>query len=402
MSTILMIMESLMSLVITNKNHIINNKLTRKNQMKKEILIVTKFNDTHGRIIELALKQKGHNVTRWIGGMYPLYQTGSMHLSSDKGIDSWSCEEEDKQIGGKQYDTVWFRRPEMPRVPKTLHEDDVEFARFEYIYHNTSVLLNICPDAYWVNSFKTRSLADSKITQLDEATKCGLTIPPTLVSNNSKDIEKFVEEHIDSDIIHKCFTPFRWEENEKIILTRTTVFNKALLKNVEMLQSTPGIYQPLIKKEYEIRATFFGAYPVAVKINTQHHKEGSIDWRDAPHTEKNTSIVELPPSLIKKCHKLMKKLNIEFACFDFIVTLDGDYIFLEFNEMGQFLWLEEHLPEVPFLDIFCEFLISGTFDFEYKKINPISMSSVVESSAYESLTMIDEKANEKLMRDTIK
>jgi len=52
----------------------------------------------------------------------------------------------------------------------------------------------------------------------------------------------------------------------------------------------------------------------------------------------------------------MKDLGIVFGCFDLIVTPAGDYVFLELNEAGAFLWIEEQLPELHLADAFCEFL----------------------------------------------
>ena len=48
-----------------------------------------------------------------------------------------------------------------------------------------------------------------------------------------------------------------------------------------------------------------------------------------------------------------------------ISTPSGDYVFLEVNEAGAFLWLEERLPELHLLDAFCEFLRQGTIAFEW-------------------------------------
>jgi hypothetical protein len=55
----------------------------------------------------------------------------------------------------------------------------------------------------------------------------------------------------------------------------------------------------------------------------------------------------------------MARAGIVFGCFDFIVTPSGETCFLEVNPMGQFLWLELHLPELPLLDAMCAFLVSG-------------------------------------------
>jgi hypothetical protein len=65
----------------------------------------------------------------------------------------------------------------------------------------------------------------------------------------------------------------------------------------------------------------------------------------------------------------MKEIGVVFGCFDFIVTPDDEIIFLELNEQGQFLWVEEILPELCYMDMFAEFLIHKNFDFSWKSAN---------------------------------
>lgn len=60
----------------------------------------------------------------------------------------------------------------------------------------------------------------------------------------------------------------------------------------------------------------------------------------------------------------MEELGIVFGCFDFIVTPQGDYVFLEVNEMGQFLFVEEWTG-MPLLDAFCSFLTAGNVDYPW-------------------------------------
>ena len=52
----------------------------------------------------------------------------------------------------------------------------------------------------------------------------------------------------------------------------------------------------------------------------------------------------------------MRKLNIKLACFDFVVDPDGNYWFLELNQQGQFLWIEEALPSMRMLELFVDFV----------------------------------------------
>ena len=56
---------------------------------------------------------------------------------------------------------------------------------------------------------------------------------------------------------------------------------------------------------------------------------------------------------------LMRMLGLAFGCIDLIVTPQGEYVFLEVNEMGQFLWVEQREPACPLLRAFATMLIEG-------------------------------------------
>jgi hypothetical protein len=65
---------------------------------------------------------------------------------------------------------------------------------------------------------------------------------------------------------------------------------------------------------------------------------------------------ELPAPVQQQCRALLRRLGLVFGCIDLIVTPTGEHVFLEINQMGQFLWVEEMCPQIPLLQMFCEFL----------------------------------------------
>ena len=46
-------------------------------------------------------------------------------------------------------------------------------------------------------------------------------------------------------------------------------------------------------------------------------------------------------NIARKCREYLAHLGLNFGCFDFIVTPSGDYVFLECNPNGQWLWVED-------------------------------------------------------------
>src|SRR5690606_39269069 len=111
--------------------------------------------------------------------------------------------------------------------------------------------------------------------------------------------------------------------------------NEGMLPSDPVLQATPAIYQQKIDKAYELRVTFMGNHVQAVKLNSQANPHAKIDWRAVPGFDIEMSDYQLPDHIDRKCRMLMEKLGIKFGCFDFIVTPEQEYYFLEVNEQGQ-------------------------------------------------------------------
>ena len=92
----------------------------------------------------------------------------------------------------------------------------------------------------------------------------------------------------------------------------------------------------------------------------------------------------------------MNSLGIVSGSFDFIVTEDGEHVFLEVNEQGQFLWLEDLCPDLLLLDAFCAFLTSGDKNFAWKvRRGSIRLRSVQQTQTYINALAEDQSAFQK-------
>ena len=201
--------------------------------------------------------------------------------------------------------------------------------------------------------------------QLKLASHCGFNIPATLVSNSPSNIKKFINRY--HPVIYKPFFPHNWRENDSLKFSYTQSVKLDQLPSDYTLQLTPGIFQQQLKKKYELRVTCFGNYFVAIKINSQEHPKGTIDWRIAPTQELHLEPYQLSPATENIIRNYMQQLGIVFGCFDFIVTPENEIYFLEVNQQGQFLWIEDLLPEVRMLDIFVQFILNKSVNFLWKE-----------------------------------
>lgn len=329
-----------------------------------KFLIFTQPDDAHAVMVQLALETLGHEVRLWFSADQPSQLAHS--ISIDLFQTHWESSDHAMIQGLSEYDVVWHRRAQRPRVPKQMtHPDDYLFVWRENQVFFDALTTLLSTQAWWVNTLTGVRRANSKLLQLHLAKMCGLKIPPTLCSNAPEDIRAFLKMHEDPGVIYKPLCSTLWVEGDHIKALYTAVVDETQLPDDAVLQLTPGIFQPHIAKQYELRITCFGSHCVAVKLDSQRHESGKVDWRAMPEQELHLSIYTLPQHVEFKLQALMRRLGLVFGCVDMIVTPTGEYVFLEINEQGQFLWIEELNPTIQLLDRFIQFLLNRSFYFNW-------------------------------------
>jgi glutathione synthase/RimK-type ligase-like ATP-grasp enzyme len=318
------------------------------------ILIQGYLEDLHSTIVAHALRAKGHEVCLWNGANFPTRQGVSLTVKAQGEVD-WEAHGPGLDLSSAQFDVVWSRRPVPPILPKDMHSGDRIVATRECDAFDLAFWQFIAPNAFWVNPPESYRRASAKPVQLAEAARAGLKVPPTLFSNDPERIHRFIDHH-EGKVVYKAFRPAQWTMTDGLALLLTSTVGLEDLPDDEILRLTPGIFQPEIPKAYELRVTCMGDFAVTAKLLSQINPMTKLDWRIGC-AEVPLQPAQLPGHIEHACRKLMKRLGVVFGCLDFIVTPEGDYVFLEINEMGQFLWLEETNPDFKLLDCFCEFLV---------------------------------------------
>ncbi len=323
-------------------------------------LIATYPDDLHSTAVAVGLRKKGHDPVLWYGADFPTRQCGTIEI--DGNGYSWSMRGEELDERAGAFDVIWFRRPGMPALPADLHPGDRQLAERACISFYRAFWNLVAPDAFWINPLSSRA-ADLKPVQLVEAARVGFTIPPTLCSNDPQRIRAFLDQHR-GQTIYKSFTPAQWETPDGIAHLFTSTIGLEDLPEDDLLQLSAGIFQRKVHKKYELRITAIGEHLFAAKLHSQENELAREDWRRAFNTLR-LEATELPAEIAAKCLALMKRLELVFGCFDLIVTDDDEYVFLEVNPMGQFLWVEEGDPSLQITDAFCELIIQRRARLEW-------------------------------------
>ena len=231
---------------------------------------------------------------------------------------------------------------------------------FLALYFISHWLSNSKCETLWVNDFLADRFCFNKLLQLEAAKAVGFNIPETLVTNDPEKVREFVKSHA-GRAITKSFSPAVWDNDDgSRTIRKTSLIGESDLINDFPIAACPAIYQEVIEKNFELRVNIFGDQVVSAAIDSQQGGP-TIDWRyEGGRGISNVRNFQLETKVSEQCLKLARHFGLGFCAIDLIVTPQGRVVFLEANNTAQFLWLENALPSLPILDIFCRFLLNGS------------------------------------------
>lgn len=139
-------------------------------------------------------------------------------------------------------------------------------------------------------------------------------------------------------------------------LSSKKVSRDQLSELCDLVKNAPVQLQDYVEKAFELRITVVGTRVFAVKIDSQLNEATKVDWRRFtamnPH-----SAFRIPAKVADFCRTFIKEQRLVYGAMDFIVDTTGEYVFLENNSSGQYLWLEKE-TSVPItealVDLFVE------------------------------------------------
>lgn len=288
-----------------------------------------------------ALLHRGVQVTRWNSEDYPFEQFLTAQLSTEEPGLSGILEPAGRPaVNFDALSSIWYRRVRVPERPSHFSAGIYEFCVRESRAALLGTILGLRnrimspPASVWA--------AEHKILQLAVAKSLGLSVPNTVVTNKPAEVRE-------------AFARFRGKMISKVVRRgyaetesgQLAIYTSQVLEDhlafVEDARWSPAIYQPLISKKCDVRVTVVGDRLFVAEIESQGDTASMIDWRktrrpDLPHRR-----AELPRPVSDRLQQLVSSLGLSFAAIDLIRTPQDDYIFLEVNPNGQWLWLDEVL-----------------------------------------------------------
>ncbi|MFI8930577.1 ATP-grasp ribosomal peptide maturase [Streptomyces sp. NPDC053474] len=308
--------------------------------MAATVLVLTALEDVTADWVIAALNERGVPVVRAdpadIGPELSFgFRLGAQGSGWQGRLRTPSRELDLERVGA-----VYYRRP-TPYADRfrQLPPRQRAFAAAE-ARHGLGGVLNCLNGAAYVNHPAAVMRADFKPAQLQLASRLGLGIPATLVTNDVAAARAFAAEH--PRVICKTFRGLPPGEDGHTGAIWAQRVDPATFD--ETLAVTAHLFQAEIDKCSDVRGTVVGHQVFAHRIQTP---DGTVDWRRGDWRELTYTPVTVPMPVKTRLHRYLAHFHLVFACFDLALTGDADdpasWVFIEANPNGQWGFV----PDAP-------------------------------------------------------
>lgn len=302
----------------------------------KKVLILTHEEDPHSQ-----------SVCKYFDGIGVDYfevltdnLIGNYNLTFDLLLRHFFLSNSERKIKLTEEWNIWNRRVMDPVIPNSIQKklENIVLTETERTWEG---LLFSHPGKV-VNRPQANFNANNKVSQLLFASNYGngIKVPETLLTNNPQELRRFYST-LDKVSFKLLRAPIVETGRQGEYLTcYNNIVTDEQIKQAELIRNNPSLFQEYIEKDYELRITALENKVVAIKINSQESDLSIVDFRRYDFENVSYEYTNIPKNVETFCSDMLKHYGLSFGEFDFIKSKKGDYVFLEVNPNGQWLWLE--------------------------------------------------------------
>ncbi|WP_225823966.1 MvdC/MvdD family ATP grasp protein [Streptomyces naphthomycinicus] len=294
------------------------------------MILVVSHDEDHTRAVLHRLEADGHEVVRL--DLADLPARGEITLDyTASGEPAYTVRTPTAHARLDRCRAAWWRRVRPFTVDRGLSTvRDQSFAVSETgealhgLFHSL--------DCVWVNPPALDGAAHHKPYQWEVARRTGLSLPRTLVTNQSARARRFIQETGVGHTVFKAFVASAgaWRETRLVRAEDLAVLDAVRYAPVIFQEYVPGI---------DLRVTIVGDRVFAAEIDASRTGY-PVDMRMVVH-ESRVRPVTLPSGVTDRLLRFMRTLGLVYGAVDLRRRADGEYVFLEVNPAGQWLFVEE-------------------------------------------------------------
>ncbi len=336
--------------------------------MRDIVLVLTNSGDPSVESVLAHFRAAGQAFRRFDTETFPERSSLNLHLShGDKveGALSLYGGQSTASLDLNRVKSVWLRRPIGSVFEKSIHSGYAKFAKEESGVALWS-LYSILGSVFWMNHplSSTRMLEHNKLYQLRVASRFGLEVPDTLITNDPEAALAFAKNHNGVVAVKMLKGNFFIKEGSNIpqFVFTQRVGEEQISRHWNNIRLSPIMVQEYVPKNVELRVTIVGTRVFACTIRSQDSDLTKHDWRKYDFGNVRHELCTLPEEIEQKLISLLRFWNLSYGAIDLVQTPDGRYVFLEINPNGQWGWIEE-LTGAPIAATIAQTLMTAPAEF---------------------------------------
>ena len=329
--------------------------------MQSRILIVTHRGDIHADLVAERLLHRGERPFRLNLDEFPARYTLELSFDGLRWHGAITHRDDGSRIHVEDIRSVWTRKSADFAFAVALGAQERAYAIGETAHILSGLMHGL--EAYWMSHPTAVRAAQWKGEQLARAARMGFRVPPSLISDDKSKVLAF-REAMAGDIVFKTMeSPFlaadEVDDDERVAYgIGTTRIEPGHEHMLDAVSALPCFFQRHVPKRHEVRATVIGERIFAARIHSQDDARTQVDFRnyDAPV---RYEAERLPDEIASRCLAFVHSYGLTYGAIDLIVDHEGEYVFLENNPGGQFLFVEQRVPALAMLDAVADCLVAG-------------------------------------------
>ncbi|GAA2280000.1 MULTISPECIES: ATP-grasp ribosomal peptide maturase [Kitasatospora] len=298
------------------------------------VLVLTNPHDVTSDLVLRILAERKVPVVRFDPGT-DLHAGAALSARYGTGGQRGTLRTRSRELDLTGVRSVWTRRPSAFDGPGELDGQERRFAAAQSLWGVGGILASL-PGADYVNHPWDNRAAEHKPAQLAAAQRSGFAVPGTLITNDPDGAREFVASQC-GRVVYKPLwnTPYEVDGRAQQVWVREVRAEEI----TDGVAACPHLFQATVAKAFDVRLTAVGGRLFAVRIDSP-----DLDWRQRQSLMECTPIA-VPDGVARSVRAYLELSRLVFGAFDFAVTADGEWYFLECNPNGQWAWQPEAITD---------------------------------------------------------
>ncbi|WP_055550614.1 ATP-grasp ribosomal peptide maturase [Streptomyces sp. NBRC 110028] len=294
------------------------------------VLVLTRPTDATADLVIAELNGRSVPVHRLDPGDFPEALAMAARIGPDCASWEGVLRGQHRDVSLADVRSVYYRRPAGHRLHPDMPEQDARWADAE-ARAGFGGLVTALP-CLWVNYPHRNTLAAFPPVALATATRSGLAVPRTLITNDPTEAREFVAALPGQVAAYKALgTTHPSDDGGRPQALWTTQVRPGEID--ESVRRTAHQFQEWVDKAYEVRLTVVGPHLFAAEIHAGS-AAARIDFR-SDYDSLTYKPCEVPHHVAAGVYKLTYAFGLQYAAMDFLVNPQGDWTLIDLNPNGQ-------------------------------------------------------------------